>query len=226
MKKISIKKTPFLLFILIMLVAALPSRLMKVVIVCESQYGACPGNVKENLEKSSGKSLAAARGESKKILKKDPLIEDFSMQYKLPNILKINILAKKPVFALRDSVSGRILLVERSGGVLLETSSSSLPTVFADNLTENVGDTTSPEKLLSMHLVEGVNSMYGKNSGMLLPDGLVVELPDQVKVIFPLNGDRDILLGTLRTVYSKLASGEQSGKFSEIDLRFKNPVLR
>ena len=50
---------------------------------------------------------------------------------------------------------------------------------------------------------------------------LTVELPTAVRVIFPLeeSRDKDVLLGTLRLIYSQVTD-------RQIDLRFKNALLR
>lgn len=69
--------------------------------------------------------------------------------------------------------------------------------------------------------------MYGVQKGEITDSGLVIELPGSIRVIFPLDApDPRVLLGSLRLVYSKITSGDMVGKYSEIDLRFKNPVLR
>jgi hypothetical protein len=55
---------------------------------------------------------------------------------------------------------------------------------------------------------------------------LLVELPGQIRVIFPLEGDSDILLGGLRLIYSKIKEDGNLAGYSQIDMRYKNPVLR
>ena len=61
--------------------------------------------------------------------------------------------------------------------------------------------------------------MYQVNKGEMINSGLVVELPTRVRVILPLEGSVEILLGSLRLIYSQVTD-------KEIDLRFKNPILR
>jgi hypothetical protein len=56
---------------------------------------------------------------------------------------------------------------------------------------------------------------------------LLVELPGQIRVILPLeDADSQLLLGSLRLIYSTIQSGENKNLYDEIDMRYKNPVLR
>jgi hypothetical protein len=68
--------------------------------------------------------------------------------------------------------------------------------------------------------------MYQVRDFTVQDDSLLVELPGQIRVIFPLDGDSQILLGSLRLIYSKIQNEGNPEKYSQIDLRFKNPVLR
>jgi hypothetical protein len=57
-------------------------------------------------------------------------------------------------------------------------------------------------------------------------------LKDGNKAIFPLEGDRDVLVGAFRLIYSQLNQDAQTSKIEgvktpfTIDLRYKNPVIR
>ena len=89
-----------------------------------------------------------------------------------------------------------------------------------------VGSSVSAQELFALELIQGIWQMYQVGLGELKDDGLVVELPGRITVIFPKEGDKDILLGEVRLVYGKVENIDTLGKYSQIDLRFKNPVLR
>ena len=55
---------------------------------------------------------------------------------------------------------------------------------------------------------------------------MIVKIAGGVKVIFPLEGDIDVLLGSLRLILSQLNNDEREIRIGSIDLRFENPVLR
>lgn len=200
--------------------------LISVKIGCKSQFGSCPNDIEEKLLAGKSKSLAGAKKSAEKILKNNFLVSDFSLQYKLPNILLVNLIVRKPEFSLKNSSSGQVANIGSDGRALSITSDMGLPEVVGNFDLPKVGDTVSPESLLALNLQNGVFEMYQVRMGTLNKDSLVVELPMPTRVIFPLQGDRDVLLGALRLIFSKIESGDEHGKYSEIDLRFKNPVLR
>jgi hypothetical protein len=53
---------------------------------------------------------------------------------------------------------------------------------------------------------------------------LVVDMGTGFRVIFPLEGDEQVLLGSLRLIYSKIQTSNLNN-YKQVDLRFANPVL-
>lgn len=195
-------------------------------IACSSQYGACPSNVLSDLEKYNGKSFLAANLGTTKSLKSDFLVSEFSTQFKLPGVLAVNVLIKKPIFAVSSSVSGKVGLVDYEGEILSYSNSASLSRVIVDQELPTLGAKVSASTLTALKIIFGLNEMYQTNVGEIRDGGLVVDLPAQIRVLFPLDEDSQVVLGALRLIYSKVTTGDFAGKYSEIDLRFKNPVLR
>lgn len=207
--------SPFLIF----------PALIKVSIECKSQYGDCPPEILSEVSAFELKSLGTARKGIKESLKRNFLVLDYSTHFKLPNILEVNILVKKPAFVLKNSINGEMVTVDSHGSVISKVSSSSLPTVLISGELNQIGEDVSEEDLSALKLMSGVFQMYQVSQGRIENESLVVELPTSVKVIFPLGEDAEIALGSLRLIYTKIQN-EYPGRFREIDLRFKNPVLR
>lgn len=204
---------PLLVVIFLSLAFFIPPRLIKIAkIECASQYGTCPQELEAGMRKLESGNLAKTKKEIAKVLKGNLLVSDYSIQYMFPDKLKVSILLKKARFAVYNKNSGKYLLVGGNGQVLGSTDSTFLPTVTQS------GDIPD---LLALSLVEGVFAMYQIGKGEVVSDSLVVELPSGKRVIFPLGEDKDkeVLLGGLRLIYSNVQD-------KEIDLRFKNPVLR
>jgi len=213
LKNISKIVIPAVIVIFVVLIFFLVPRLIKIAkIECESQYGVCPEEAQLAISNLQFTNLSEAKKQVKNSLKDNLLISDYSMQYAFPDKLKISILLKKARFAVYNKDSGEYLLVGGNGQVLGSTDSTSLPTVVQS------GDTPN---LLALSLMEGVFAMYQIGEGEIVSDSLVVELPSGKRVIFPLGEDKDkeVLLGSLRLIFSNVQD-------KEIDLRFKNPVLR
>lgn len=191
--------------------------LVKVKIECLSQFGQCPEESYIKLKNIKSDNLCKTKTEVTKILKKDSLVSDFSMQYKLPNILMVNLLVKKPMFAIKDASLGKIFTVDKDGNILSEVGSTTLPTVIQNDQNVNI---------YTLNLMLGIYQMYQVGYGTIVNDALVVDIPHGLRVIFPIRGEApEVLLGALRLIYSKVTT-EYAGVYSEIDMRYKNPVLR
>ncbi len=198
---------------------------LKVKTECITQYGPCPPEINSQIS-SNGQTLAKTKNKIKKVFKNNQLISNFRTQFKLPNILVVNLVIKKPSFAIVGSNTNEVALVDGDGRVLTIAKTTNLPTISNPTYANKIGENVKSTDLFALKLMEGVYEMYQVNYGVIEGDSLVVELPSQIKVLFPLSGDRDLILGSLRLVYSKVTSEDAKGKYTQIDLRFKNPVLR
>jgi cell division septal protein FtsQ len=215
---------PFGLFLFVLCILLIKFG-VKVQISCHSQYGDCPSEIKDQLSPLNGKNMFVAEKESKKKLESNLLVSEFSMQFKLPNILKIDVIVKKPLFALQNTDG--FALIDKDGIVLAQTKNSSLPSVIVKDVLPQVGGKIDANSLFALELIEGVYKMYQVKVGNIEENTLLVDLTGQIRVIFPLVGaDRDILLGSLRLIYADIQNPEKGTTFSQIDLRYKNPVLR
>lgn len=223
MKKILIPSGILLLFLAIFI-----SRFfIKIKVECRSQYGGCPKEVTDGMLPLNGKSISYAERTLKKELKSNFFISTFSIQFKLPNILRIDLLIKKPVFVLKNSNSGLLALIDADGGVLSYSNQTDLPIVITPEELPKVGEEVKNTDLLALKLMDGVYQMYQTGTGNIEVDTLLVDIPMGVRVIFPLvDADKDLLLGSLRLIYSNIRGGEENAPYSQIDLRYNNPVLR
>lgn len=217
---------PLVVLPLLLLVVFLPKFLIKVQIVCRGQNGNCPQSVLEKAETLSGKSYFTVKKDIRKILDSDILISNYSIQFKLPDVLKVNLSAKEAIFSLKSNLSQKFAMIAEDGVVLDYSDQSSLPSVLIDSELPLLGTKIDGRHKLALELIDGVFKMYQVGYGNLSGDTLLVDLPGEVRVIFPLiDSDRSILLGSLRLVYSNMQK-DDGKKYSQIDLRYENPVLR
>jgi cell division septal protein FtsQ len=194
--------------------------------VCKSQLGDCPGEINQKLSDLNGKNIFKVKTESAKILKSSYLVGDFSMQFRLPNAVLINTIIKKPKYAIFDRSKNKYFLIDASGTVLSTADNSSYPTLVKEVEDRSPGTQIGGDDLFALKILEGVSVMYQVFVGTKNNETLVVDMPDGIRVIFPLrDAEPDVLLGSLRLIYTKVTT-EYSGKYSQIDMRYKNPVLR
>lgn len=199
---------------------------VRVNIFCKTQYGACSQPLGAQVYSHNGENLIKAGRGIAKSLKSNFLVSDFSLQFKLPNILLADLLIKKPETALLNKYSGEVALVDSSGIVLTYEKETNLPKVEITDALPKPGEKVSDDEMSALKIIAGVFDMYQVSNAEISEKSLVIDLPGQIRVLFPLGGDSQVLLGALRLIYAKVTSSELAGKYSQIDLRFKNPVLR
>jgi hypothetical protein len=211
---------------------ALP-RLIKVKAVsCRSQFGPCSGELNESLTKFQGKNLSEAKRGISELLKSERLVSDFSYQLKLPSTLEVDILQRKASFAIVNPQINTAALLDRDGAVIKLEETTNLPYLETDETPPNLGERVSDEKLFLLNIIYEMFSTYQVKSGKLENGYMQVNLPSGIRVIFPEHGDKDVLLGSLALILSKLNSEDKDTRIenengtSIIDLRFKNPVLK
>lgn len=217
----------FLSCILLIAIAVIALPLsIKVRVVCNSQFGECPATILEKLNSLNGKNLINAKNGVKKYLKTDFSVSDYSTQFKIPNILEVEILVKKAVIAFKNNASDLVILADAEGKILSVVDNSVLPLIVMDGNLPGVGQNLENADLFALNLARGLNQMYQINTFTITDASLLVELPGQIRVIFPLEGDKNSLLGSLRLIYSKIQEDGNLAGYSQIDLRYRNPVLR
>ena len=211
---------------LVVLALATSPFYIKVKTECRSQYGECPAEITSKFDINK-LSLISAKNKARKVLTANPLVVNYRTQFRLPGILLIDVVIKKPAFAIRGLNEGIVGLVDRDGMILSVVPDTGLPTISGSQEEIKIGKKVTDQNLFALKLIQGIYEMFQVGSGTFQDGSLVVELPTQIRVLLPVSGDRDLILGTLRLVYSKIVSEEGGdNKYSEIDLRFKNPVIR
>jgi len=223
-----IKKVLFFLFLaFVVSLFFLPGRLIKIgKLECESQYGSCPDQL---INIDSELSLISAKKKVKKELENNFLVGEYSFQYKIPSTLKVNVVVRKAIYAVNQKGTQNYILVDSEGYIVGISDQSSLPTIIIDDKLQNVGEKVDEVEIFALKLISGVYNMYQIGIGNVKDDTLTVELAGGLNVIFPLGVNdefnADYYLGALRLIMTKIEA-ESPGIYRELDLRFKNPVLR
>jgi len=193
-------------------------------IVCVSQFGPCSQILAGRLSLLEGKPIGDAKREISEILTSEVLVKDYSIQILLPNRLRVNLLERKPKFALKVQSSDSLTLVDEEGYIVGIESQSNLPQLVVDSAPGNVGEKVSDENLFGLQIVGDLFSFYQVREGKVSEGNLQVELKGKIRVIFPLEGDRSVLISSLELVLKKYDDAGDNPR--EIDLRYKNPVIR
>lgn len=219
------------IFLIVLFILSIPTvikRLIKInKIECNSQFGPCTKQfqlgdykfVKDQIEKD---------------LKQSVQVSSYLIQYKIPSTVKIDLVLKKPKFAIKNS-NGNYFLIDKDGFVVETTQESNLPTLLNNNTTYKVGDSVLDKDMFALKIIEKISLLYSVQTGIVEKNALKIKLNEGVLLYFPLEGDVDVLVGSLRLIFSRLNEGTQGIKMEdtvtisdvkEIDLRFANPIIR
>ena len=196
-------------------------RIIKVrVVECYNQYGLCSNEFLTKVNPVLNESFDTAKKKVAEEFKNTKLIEDYSFRFKLPATLRIDLILKKPKYALYNKNMNETVVLDTKGIVLEKVEKSNLPYIVTSDNLPNIGEMVESKKTFALEIIYGIYYLYQVKSGEIVDDSLEVKIPEAGKIIFPLMGERDILLGSMKLILSG------SGKFKEIDLRYKNPVVR
>lgn len=200
-------------------------------IECESQYGPCNKILGDRADVVSGGRLVDVRRDLNIILSENIFVKGYSLQYGYPDKLKIFLVEEKPVYALKSASAG-VFLVNREGYVLTSSNSTNLPFVETSRPIPFIGEKLQEKEHFALEIIYEVYPLYKIEKSVLTDSGLSVTFDDGLTVIFPLEGDKEVLLGSLNLILGRLRGPdgepriEGAEKIKFVDLRFNNPVLR
>lgn len=195
-------------------------------IECISQFGSCSEELSREIEVVD-KSFFL---ETKKILTEkldsDSKIKGYQINYQFPQKLSLYVFERKPEIAVLRKNDNKYILTDRDGFILGQVEQTQLPIM---EIVE-VGHTQEQLRLASELFYE-LFSVWDIKKSELKADALWVKNSNGQRIAFPLEGDIDVILGSYTLVLSWLKSENkdftiESNSISEIDFRFRNPVIR
>lgn len=203
---------------------------------CYNQYGICPNEFLAKLNPIVGLSIDASKKKVSEEFKEIRLIENYSFRFKLPSTLRIDIILKKPKYAIQNKITNETVTIDDKGIVLEKVETTNLPYILIADKIPPIGGSVESQKIFALELIYGIYYLYQVKEGEVVNSSLEVVIPNSGKIIFPLEGERDILLGSMKLILSRLNTDTNSPKIGkslpagrqvkEIDLRYKNPVIR
>lgn len=221
------KKKVYLLILIFVFIAAgfLMTRRVKVASAeCESQFGPCSEEVRNIVSDEIGDSFFSAKKDLGKRLSESSRVEKYNIRFDLPESLVVEVVEKKPEVAFKFA-EDRYFLFDISGNSLGEVSQTALPLIEVRDVPSDA-DISYAAKLFTE-----LFKYYDVSSGILDKFGLTVKVRN-VDIVFPLEGDVDVLFGAMEVVLLQLNRSRENptidsaGNFTTIDLRYKNPVIR
>ncbi len=218
------------ILIVILFILFIPNIIQKLIkidrIECISQYGECLSVLGISLTNVSDYKTTKKGLED--VLKQNASVGSYVIQYKIPNTIKLNLVLYKPKYAVKNQ-NGTYFLVSNDGVVFQVTSESLLPTLIVNESNFKIGDMIPNSYIFALKIIEKVKILYTIRSAVLEKSELKIQTDNNLLIRFPIEGDVDVLVGGLRLIFSRLNEGSQGIRMEdvgEIDLRFKNPILK
>lgn len=207
---------PFLVFLVIILNLKLQR------VSCVSQYGICNSELVDGLVVHEGTSLIGAYFKIKDYLALNQGLKEYSVDFVLPSSYRINALMRKPVAAIKRE--SEFFLVDVDGVIIDNVVSTQLPYI---ELQSNV---SHDEAIFGAFIISELYSYFGIHEALVTNDGIFFKLREDVNIIFPREGDVDLLLGGLQLIFSRLNTILEDSRIEkgniQIDFRFNNPVVK
>ncbi len=198
-------------------------------VVCESQFGPCSSGVSTKTDRFRGTNVLEAFSGLKKELAKETRVSSFSIRFTLPASLKIYVIEKKGVVAIGKQGVDSYLIIDKDGIVLGNEKTTLLPVISlnnGDDLSFRIGESLPKRLIFASSIARSMYKAYNVKLISIYEDRLETKVENGPKVIFPLDGDVDILMGSLTFILSRLNNADSELRIGEIDLRYKNPVIR
>lgn len=220
-----------LAFLIVVISVSLLPRIIKInKIICFSQFGPCSSYILTKLEEAQNKNLYQAKNYLRSVVSKEVYVANFTFRFKLPDKVEVHLIERKAEVALKRQNLDDFALVDRQGLVLAFQKNTTLPVIEVGGEIPSLGEKISQEYLFAALLVRALFASYGTKFVIIQNDHLEAHINSNraeysaySKVIFPLMGDIESLVGSLELIFSRL-NREDRGFI--IDLRFRNPVIK
>jgi len=186
-------------------------------ITCQSQFGPCSIVIQKNLDLALENSIKTSKKILTESLTQNSLVSNFEIRFYPPSTYKVFIIEKKQSVAFY--YNDEYIILDQAGEILTKKRDYTLPAIVVKS--PNISN--SQLKFVGK-LYRELAAQYKLEDPEISKESFQVIIGDNT-VLFPLEGDIDFLLGSLKLTLSWL---KKTDKFTriEIDLRYKSPVLR
>jgi hypothetical protein len=191
-------------------------------IECQSQFGPCDEETNGALSAYEGKTLLVSYTGVRRELNNNLKVSHYTVKFLDPRTIQTRVTQRKPQVAVIAEGENKYHLYSKDG-ILLETEEETqLPVVRI----MDISVITKEQMNFVIEMAHALNQTYNVNAIVIQQGGMEFEVTGSPKIIFPVQGDIDVLLGSLTFVLSQLNSQLGDFRMEFIDFRFKNPVIK
>lgn len=200
---------------------------------CMVENKSCPENINEVASSFVGQPMWSLNRNIRVKLQEFSEIEQFSTRISPLGDVSISVVLRDPIIAIKAEGSTEATFYTENGVPAGVGSVTSLPIIMVK---EQIDSSRIP---FVVELSSELTRMLSIRTYELTQSALVLTLLDSRRLLYPLDGDVDTLLGATLITFSQLNAGTEKliinnerGQpaeekvVQEVDFRFKNPVLR
>ncbi len=216
----------FLAFIIALVLLAFASTFFIKVkeIECKSQFGPCSSFIENELAGLGGIRLNSLPFRLKQVLTSQVLVENYSWHLISIDKVLITVIEKKPIFAIKTLET--FALIDKDGIIISFTKETNLPYIIYLEVPTSLGQKV-PNRILFMGRILGdLFSQYQLKEAQAQDHSFAVNFSEKLIILFPDQGDKEKILGTLKLILSRLKDTSDLARIRLIDLRFKNPIVK
>jgi cell division septal protein FtsQ len=188
-------------------------------ITCRSQFGECDSELKSQIANFHKGDVFQTKESLDSMLVADKNVSKYEINFLLPFNFEVNVIEREPIVAFVKN-DGGFALVDSQGQIVDNAAETNLPRIVSYSTLD------TQQIMYIANLVNRIYNFFGSTTARVSADGIEIPNIKGKDVIFPLQGDQDVLLGSLTLILSRLPTTPEATTIRVIDLRFKNPVLR
>lgn len=200
---------------------------------CESQLGKCPQDLENYTLSLNGFNYQVVKKNITNYLNNSYLVESYLIQYKIPNTVKIDLNVKKPINSFVFAGDTQYFLITNEGVVVDVKDKTDLPNVVVQGnklfKTYNLGEKVDPKILFASNIANNLNYLFSIKEVKLENEYLSAVSNEGILILMSISSETDLIVGSIRLIFSRLNKADEGIRMEdvkEIDLRYKNPILR
>ena len=199
-------------------------------VVCVSQFYTCNEGLQNDINSIKKGSLINTRGNLIRLLKNEVIVKNFSFQYQLDGKLILHIDEREFKYCITNKQNS--YYADELGTVIKSVSGIGVNCIQNTSSVYKIKDYLNSKDLLSEQIFNRLRSIKTLESGIIDENKFVIEYEDGIKLIFPLEGQSDVLIGKAYYTISQFGKineyiiGNGSSGITEVDFRYNNPIIR
>lgn len=197
---------------------------------CHSQFGKCDNEFTSRILRGLPVKYSNLDSYLTNVLQDESEVYKYTYQLKLPSRIRLDVVIRKPVFALKSDSVTSASLVDQDGKVVGISEDTTLASMYIEEQLPNVGQSVSEETMSRILIAQGIYKIVNVEKLMVKGSDIYIDSTNVPEIVLPTDKDHELLLGSVGLVLSRLKHIQEETKIdiseiSRIDFRYKDPII-